>query len=303
MAKYTFLGMGVMGSPMASNMIRGGFKTSIWNRTANRPSVKAAVDAGCIATSSISQAVKDADFILTCVSDVPDVEEVLLGKDGVSEHAKKGAIVIDLSTIGIKAARSIGNRLKDCGLKFLDAPVSGGDIGAQNGTLAIMVGGDTKDFDEALPVLKSMGKNVHHCGPIGSGQGVKLINQNLGAVHMVALSEAMRLAQVLDVDPNLVVKICSTGAAGSWALSNLGPKMIDSDYSAGFRVKDILKDLRLITEELSGKESLPGLELSKELFRHVEESFPKGEGNLNGTQAMEMVYKKELHKQFKLSFG
>jgi 3-hydroxyisobutyrate dehydrogenase len=303
MAKYAFLGMGVMGSLMASNMLKGGFQTSIWNRTANQPGLKLAIDAGCMSADSISQAAKDADFILTCVSDVPDVEEVLLGKGGVSECAKKGAIVVDLSTIGIKAAQSIGSRLKDCGLKFLDAPVSGGDIGAQNGTLTIMVGGDVKDFEEVLPVLKSMGGNVHHCGPTGSGQGVKLINQNLCAIHMVALSESMRLAQVLDVDPKLVVEICSTGAAGSWALSNLGPKMIDSDYSAGFRVKDILKDLRLINEELSGKESLPGLELSQELFRYVDESFPKGEGNLNGTQAMEMVYKKELHKQFKLSFG
>jgi 3-hydroxyisobutyrate dehydrogenase len=303
MAKYAFLGMGVMGSPMASNMAKGGFKTLIWNRTSNQPRVKLAVDAGCMSANSISQAVKDVDFILTCVSDVPDVEEVLLGKDGVSENAKKGAIVIDLSTIGIKAAQSVGNRLKDCGLKFLDAPVSGGDIGAQNGILTIMVGGDAKDFAEALPVLKTMGKNIYHCGPTGNGQGVKLINQNLCAIHMVALSEAMRLAQVLDVDPKLVVEICSTGAAGSWALSNLGPKLIDSDYSAGFRVKDILKDLRLINEELSGKESLPGLELSQELFRQVEDSFPKGEGDLNGTQAMDMVYKKKLHKQFKLSFG
>jgi len=302
MAKYAFLGMGVMGSPMASNMVKGGFQTSIWNRTASHPRVMSAINAGCIGADSISQAVEDADFILTCVSDVPDVEDVLLGKNGVSEHAKKGAIVIDLSTIGIKAARSIGNRVNEKGLRFLDAPVSGGDIGAQSGTLAIMVGGDVKDFEEALPVLKSMGKHVHHCGPIGSGQGVKLINQNLGAIHMVALSEAMRLAQVLEVDPNLVVKVCSAGAAGSWALSNLGPKIINSDYSAGFRVKDILKDLRLINEELLGKESLPGLKLSQELFKHVAESFPEGEGNLNGTQAMDMVYKKELHKQFKLSF-
>ncbi len=303
MAKYAFLGMGVMGGPMASNMARAGFKALIWNRTSKRPGVQLAIKAGCSAADSIAQAVKDADFILTCVSDVPDVEEVLLGDDGVSKHAKKGALVIDFSTIGIKAAQSIGNRLNGSGLRFLDAPVSGGDIGAQNGTLTIMVGGDAKDFEKALPVLKTMGKNIHHCGPVGSGQGVKLINQNLGAIHMVALSEAMRLAQVLEIDPNLVVEICSTGAAGSWALSNLGPKMIQSDYSAGFRVKDILKDLRLVNEELYGKESLPGLELAQELFKHVAESFPEGEGNLNGTQAMEMVYKKELHKQFKLSFG
>ncbi len=303
MAKYAFLGMGVMGSPMASNIERSGFSTVVWNRTSDREGVQQALETGCVLSESIALAVKDADIILTCVSDVPDVEEVLLGKDGVSKHAKAGALVIDFSTIGIKAARSIGDRLKDCGLRFLDAPVSGGDIGAQNGTLTIMVGGDAKDFEEALPVLKTMGKNIHHCGPVGSGQGVKLINQNLGAIHMVALSEAIRLSKVLEIDPNLVVKICSTGAAGSWALSNLGPKIIDSDYSAGFRVKDILKDLRLINEELSGDERLPGLELSEELFKLVAESFPEGEGNLNGTQSMEMVYKKELHKQFKLSFG
>ncbi len=303
MTKYAFLGMGVMGSPMASNMAQSGLQISIWNRTPNRSGLRQAVNAGCVEANSISQAVEDVDFILTCVSDVPDVEEVLLGESGVFKYAKKGSLIIDLSTIGIKAAQSIGNRLKGSGLRFLDAPVSGGDIGAQNGTLTIMVGGDEKDFEEALPVLKTMGKNIHYCGPVGSGQGVKLINQNLGAVHMVALSEAMRLAQVLEIDPNLIVKICSTGAAGSWALSNLGPKMIDSDYSAGFRVKDILKDLRLIGEELAGRDSLPGLELSQKLFKQVAKSFPEGEGNLSGTQAMDMVYKKELHKKYKIGFS
>jgi 3-hydroxyisobutyrate dehydrogenase len=303
MAKYAFLGMGVMGSPMASNMARSGLQTVIWNRTPSRTGVQRALESGCVLAESISKAVKDADIILTCVSDVQDVEEVLLGENSVSKYAKKGSLIGDFSTIGIKAAKSIGDRLKDCELRFFDAPVSGGDIGAQNGTLTIMFGGDKKDFEAGLPILKTMGKNIHYCGPLGSGQGVKLINQNLCAVHMVALSEAMRLAKILEVDPDLVVKVCSTGAAGSWALSNLGPKIIESDYSAGFRVKDILKDLRLINKELSGKESLPGLELSQGLFKKVSESFPNGKGNLNGTQALDMVYKKELHKQLQLNFG
>ena len=303
MAKYAFLGMGVMGSPMASNMARSGLQTVIWNRTPSRTGVQRALESGCVLAESIPKVVKDADIIFTCVSDVQDVEEVLLGENSVSKYAKKGSLIGDFSTIGIKAAKSIGDRLKDCGLRFFDAPVSGGDIGAQNGTLTIMFGGDKKDFEAGLPILKTMGENIHYCGPLGSGQGVKLINQNLCAVHMVALSEAMRLAKILEVDPGLMVKVCSTGAAGSWALSNLGPKMIESDYSAGFRVKDILKDLRLINKELSGKESLPGLELSQDLFKKVSDSFPNGKGNLKGTQALDIVYKKELHKKLKLNFS
>ena len=299
MPKHAFLGMGIMGASMAANLGRSALKTNIWNRTTPSPGIQIAKRAGCNVVKSIEEAVNSVDFIFTCVTDAPDVEKVLFSSGGVVENAKKGALIIDFSTIGSKAAKSFGHRLKQIGLRFLDAPVSGGDIGAKNGSLTIMAGGTDKDFSDSLPILKVLGENIHHCGPVGSGQAVKLVNQILGGIHMVALSEAMRLAEIQEIDPNLIVEICSTGAAGSWALSNLGPKMIQSDYSAGFKVKDMLKDLRLVHEELLDREILPGVNLAQKLFELVITTFPQDQGGLMGTQSMVLAYKNGLQNELK----
>lgn len=299
MPKHAFLGMGIMGASMAANLGRSALKTNIWNRTNPSPGIQIAKRAGCNVVKSIEEAVNSVDFIFTCVSDAPDVEKVLFSSGGVVENAKKGALIIDFSTIGSKAAKSFGHRLKQIGLRFLDAPVSGGDIGAKNGSLTIMAGGTDNDFSDSLPILKVLGENIHHCGPVGSGQAVKLVNQILGGIHMVALSEAMRLAEIQEIDPNLIVEICSTGAAGSWALSNLGPKMIQSDYSAGFKVKDMLKDLRLVHEELLDREILPGVNLAQKLFELVITTFPQDQGGLMGTQSMVLAYKNGLQNELK----
>ena len=299
MPKHAFLGMGIMGASMAANLGRSALKTNIWNRTNPSPGIQIAKRAGCNVVKSIEEAVNSVDFIFTCVTDAPDVEKVLFSSGGVVENAKKGALIIDFSTIGSKAAKSFGHRLKQIGLRFLDAPVSGGDIGAKNGSLTIMAGGTDKDFSDSLPILKVLGENIHHCGPVGSGQAVKLVNQILGGIHMVALSEAMRLAEIQEIDPNLIVEICSTGAAGSWALSNLGPKMIQSDYSAGFKVKDMLKDLRLVHEELLDGEILPGVNLAQKLFKLVITTFPQDQGGLMGTQSMVLAYKNGLQNELK----
>ena len=299
MPKHAFLGMGIMGASMAANLGRSALKTNIWNRTNPSLGIQIAKRAGCNVVKSIEEAVNSVDFIFTCVTDAPDVEKVLFSSGGVVENAKKGALIIDFSTIGSKAAKSFGHRLKQIGLRFLDAPVSGGDIGAKNGSLTIMAGGTDKDFSDSLPILKVLGENIHHCGPVGSGQAVKLVNQILGGIHMVALSEAMRLAEIQEIDPNLIVEICSTGAAGSWALSNLGPKMIQSDYSAGFKVKDMLKDLRLVHEELLDREILPGVNLAQKLFELVITTFPQDQGGLMGTQSMVLAYKNGLQNELK----
>ena len=299
MPKHAFLGMGIMGASMAANLGRSGLVTNVWNRTTTSPGIQIAKRAGCNVVKNIEEAVNNVDFIFTCVSDAPDVEKVLFSSGGVVENAKKGALIIDFSTIGSKAAKSFGHRLKQIGLRFLDAPVSGGDIGAKNGSLTIMAGGTDKDFSDSLPILKVLGENIHHCGPVGSGQAVKLVNQILGGIHMVALSEAMRLAEIQEIDPNLIVEICSTGAAGSWALSNLGPKMIQSDYSAGFKVKDMLKDLRLVHEELLDREILPGVNLAQKLFELVITTFPQDQGGLMGTQSMVLAYKNGLQNELK----
>jgi 3-hydroxyisobutyrate dehydrogenase len=285
--KIAFLGLGTMGSPMAQNLVKAGFSVMGWNRTqVDRPLVEQARQTGVTIVATIQAAVEDADIICTCVSDVPDVEQVMFnGVDNIANHGRAGAIVMDFSTIGPQAAQNIAQRLQQSGLDFIDAPVSGGDIGAQNGTLTIMVGGDRRHYETSLPILQAMGKNIIHCGEVGTGQSIKLCNQVLCAIHMVALCEAIELAKTCNIDPSLMVQVCSTGAAGSWALSNLGPKIIAADLAPGFMIKHILKDLRLVQENL-GELELPGLSLADRLFNIVQHL---GNGD-QGTQAMSLAY-------------
>jgi 3-hydroxyisobutyrate dehydrogenase len=288
--KIAFLGLGVMGAPMTANLVRKGFSVSAWNRTPNRSTIAIAADAGATIAASIREAVESAEIIFTCVGDVPDVEAVILGSEGVVRYAKPGALIVDMSTIGSNAARQIGMEVQKHRLRFLDAPVSGGDIGAQKGTLTIMVGGEPKDFEECKPAFEAMGNTIRLCGPIGSGQAVKLCNQILAAVHMVALCEAIEMAKKQGIDPNLIVEVCSTGAAGSWALANLGPKIIASDLAPGFAIRHILKDLRLVKETMqSWQGQFPGVELANHLFKIVSE-LDGGKGEALGTQAMIRAY-------------
>ncbi|NET56584.1 MAG: NAD(P)-dependent oxidoreductase [Symploca sp. SIO2E6] len=290
--QIAFLGLGVMGGPMAANLARSGYSVKAWNRTPHRPGVEVAANAGATIVSSIREAVETADVVFLCVGDVPDVEEVILGVGGVTESARPGTLVIDTSTIGPNAAQNIGAKLKQHQLRFLDAPISGGDIGAKNGTLTIMVGGEPTDFEESKPLLEVLGKTIRLCGAVGSGQAVKLCNQVLCSVHIVALCEAMQLAQQQGIDPNLIVEVCSTGAAGSWALSNLGPKIAESDFQPGFMIKHMLKDLRLVQETLKqSKQQLPGVDMAEELFKVVKE-LDDGAGGEQGTQAVIRAYEK-----------
>jgi 3-hydroxyisobutyrate dehydrogenase len=285
-----FIGLGVMGSPMASNLVRGGYTVKGWNRTRNRALVKQAAAAGVILVSTIAEAVQDADTICICVSDVADVQDVLFQPGGIAEHAPPNSLIIDFSTIGATAAQEIAQKLAAQGLRFLDAPISGGDVGAQQGTLTIMVGGDETDFAEAKPLFETMGKNIVYCGASGSGQAVKLCNQVLCSVHMVALCEAMQLAKQLKIDPDLVIKVCSTGAAGSWALSNLGEKVAQSDFAPGFMIKHILKDLRLVQENIGDADlDLPGTAFAQQQFQAVQAMG----GAEEGTQAMIRAYRSE----------
>ena len=295
--QIAFLGLGVMGGSMAANLARSGYSVKAWNRTPNRSGVEVATNAGAKVVSSIWEAVETADVVFLCVSDVSDVEEVILGAGGVADSARPGTLVIDTSTIGPNAAQKIGAELKQRQLRFLDAPISGGDIGAKNGTLTIMVGGESKDFEESKPLLEILGKTIRLCGAVGSGQAVKLCNQVLCSVHMVALCEAMQLAKQQGIDPNLIIEVCSTGAAGSWALSNLGPKIAESDFQPGFMIKHMLKDLRLVQEAvMQSAEQLPGVDLAEELFKVVKE-LDDGTGGKQGTQAMIRAYLRRGNRQ------
>jgi 3-hydroxyisobutyrate dehydrogenase len=288
--KTAFLGLGVMGGPMSVNLAASGYSVKAWNRTSDRLGVKIASEAGANIVSSIQEAVTDVDIIFTCVGDIPDVEAVILGEKGIINFAKPGAIVIDFSTIGSEAACRISQQLEPAKIQFLDAPVSGGDIGAKNGTLTIMVGGDQNTFETVKPLLETMGKTIRYCGKVGSGQGVKLCNQVLASLNMVGICEALLLAQKQGIDPNLVVEICSTGAAGSWALSNLGLKVAEGDFEPGFMIKHILKDLRIVQETLNCDPALPGTELADYLFKIVQK-LDQGFGENQGTQAMIRAYK------------
>jgi 3-hydroxyisobutyrate dehydrogenase len=290
--KVAFLGLGVMGAPMTANLVRRGYNVSAWNRTPDRPGIAIAANAGAAISPTLAEAVEAAEIVFTCVGDVPDVEEVILGDRGVIYYAKPKALVVDMSTIGSYAARKIGAVLQQKELRFLDAPVSGGDIGAQQGTLTIMVGGDPQDFAECKPLFEAMGKNIRLCGAVGSGQGVKLCNQVLASLHMVALCEALKMAQQQDIDPNLIVEVCGTGAAGSWALTNLGPKIIAGNLDPGFAIRHILKDLRLINEIAPASEKLPGIELATHLFKIVAE-LNGGKGADLGTQGMIRAYESD----------
>lgn len=290
MMKIAFLGLGVMGGFMSANLAKAGFTVNGWNRTPERPGVKIASEAGVNLVNTIQEAVTDVDIICTCVGDIPDVEAVILGENGVIHSAKPGSIVIDFSTIGSEAARTISQQLEQAQLKFLDAPISGGDIGAKNGTLTIMVGGELETFETCQPVFVAMGKTIRYCGSVGSGQAVKLCNQILCSLNLVGVCEAMLLAQKQGIDPNLVVEICSTGAAGSWSLSNLGLKVANGDFEPGFMIKHIIKDLRIVQETLSSDPTLLGVELADKLFKIVQE-LDAGTGGNQGTQAMIRAYK------------
>ncbi|MDJ0509769.1 MAG: NAD(P)-dependent oxidoreductase [Crocosphaera sp.] len=291
--QLAFIGLGLMGGAMAANLAKKGHTVKGWNRTPNRPHVTVAQEAGATIVPSIEAAVNEADIIFTCVGDVPDIKEVLFSNSGIIKYAKSQALIVDFSTIGTKAAREIGNQLKAENLRFLDAPISGGDIGAKNGTLTIMVGGEKRDFDQCLPYFQGMGKTIIYCGSVGNGQAVKMCNQALCAVHMVALCEAMKMAEIQGIEPDLMIEVCSTGAAGSWALEKLGPKIINSDLEPGFAIKHLLKDLRLVQEIMAeSDQDLPGISLAESFLKAVA-MLDNGKGKEQGTQAMIRYYNQD----------
>ncbi len=286
LAKIAYLGLGIMGSAMTLNFVKAGYPVVAWNRTQARAGVEEVKRNGVQVVESLEEAVRDADYIFSCLGDVPDVEQVLLGS--VKKQAGKNAVVIDMTTIGKAAAVRLNAELSEAGLRFLDAPVTGGDIGARLGTLTILVGGDKSTYDEVRPLFDAIGKNIVYCGEAGSGQALKLCNQVLCAINMIAVSETLSLADQLQVDKDLIVESLGSGAGASWALSNLGARILKGDFRPGFTVEHMLKDLRLIQENVQDCH-LPGTALAQELFEQAAEL--GGErGYRQGTQAMFKAY-------------
>ena len=241
--KVAFIGMGTMGGPMAQNILNSGHEVTVHNRT--REKEEPLAQAGAQRAASPQEAAAGAEIIVTCVSDTPDVETIIIGNSGVIHGAQQGAIVVDMSTISPIATRRIAEALKEKGIKMLDAPVSGGSEGAQNGTLTIMVGGEAADLETVMPVLEAMGKTITHVGPIGAGQITKAINQIIISGTYLTVAEGLTLGLKAGLDMPKIVQALSGGAASSWVLSNRANNVIDNSYPLGFRVKLHYKDLRI----------------------------------------------------------
>jgi 3-hydroxyisobutyrate dehydrogenase len=241
MVRVGFCGMGTMGAAMAANVARAGFPLTVWNRTPGRAELP--VSLGAVESTTPRELAAASDIVVVCVSDSPDVEQVLVGPDGVAEGAAAGSLVIDCSTISPAVTRDLAARLAKQGVAMVDAPVSGGSEGAQKGTLTIMVGGDAVDVERARPVLASMGANITHTGPIGAGQATKAVNQVILCGAYLGVAEGVVLAIKAGLDPEQVVGALSGGAARSWVLENRSGRMIADDYPLGFRIALHLKDL------------------------------------------------------------
>jgi 3-hydroxyisobutyrate dehydrogenase-like beta-hydroxyacid dehydrogenase len=274
-----------MGAPMARRLLDAGFALTVYNRTASR--VAPLVAAGARAAKTPAEAAAGCSIVISIVTDSPDAEEVLLGPSGAVHGAAPGALFIDMSTIAPEAARRFGRDLRVRGVGFLDAPVTGGDVGAREGTLSILVGGDPADLERARGVFAVLGKRVTLCGPQGAGQAVKACNQILCALNMLGIAEALQLGQESGIDPKIIVQALVPGAGGSWALEKLGPRIAAGDFAPGFMVRLLQKDLRIVQgiATAGGGAALEGTGLAQ---RYFADSEANGEGEL-GTQAMARV--------------
>jgi 3-hydroxyisobutyrate dehydrogenase len=281
-----FVGLGIMGRGMANNLLKAGFSVRVWNRTASR--MDPLVEAGAKAGQSPADVAANSDIIITCVSDTPDVEKVILGEDGIIHGAKEGALVIDCSTISPQATVDIARKLNDKGIKMLDAPISGGSEGAAKGTLSIMIGGNAADVERAMPVFQAMGKTITHVGGQGAGQTVKLVNQILVVGNCLAMCEALLFAQAGGVDLHKCLDAVTGGAAGSWMLSNRGPQIIERDWRPGFTVDLQQKDVRLVMKEADAL-GVPVIMSSMifNLYRVLQEQGLGSEGNHALVKALE----------------
>jgi 3-hydroxyisobutyrate dehydrogenase len=284
-----FVGTGVMGKSMASHLMKAGYRVLVYNRT--KAKAEELIAQGATWMDRVSDLAAAARVIITMVGYPKDVEEIYLGTDGIIHHAKPGAYLIDMTTSKPSLARTIYEEAKKRSLFALDAPVSGGDVGAREARLTIMVGGDEDAYAAVEPILRVMGTNVIRQGGPGAGQHTKMCNQIAIATNMIGVCEAIAYAKKAGLDPSRVLQSIEAGAAGSWSLSNLAPRMIAGNFAPGFYVKHFIKDMTIALE--AAKEMglmTPGLELSKSLY---EELAAQGEEN-SGTQALIKWFDKEF---------
>lgn len=276
-----FIGLGIMGKPMARNLLKAGYPLVVHNRS--QVAVDELVSAGAVAASSPAEVARRADVVITMLPDSPDVRSVVLGTDGLLSGARDGGVLIDMSTIAPTVTREIAAEAAKLGVKTLDAPVSGSEQGAIGGTLAIMVGGEAAVVERCRPILSAMGKSVVHVGGVGMGHTVKLVNQIIGLATLEAVCEGLVVAAKAGVDLGTLLEAIGGGAAASWQLQNMTPKIAERDFRPGFMVRLAQKDLRLalgLADDLHA--SVPSAALTHQMYRSIEAS---GEGNA-GIQAL-----------------
>lgn len=280
-ARIGFIGTGVMGASMAGRLLEAGFRLTVFNRSPEK--TIPLVEKGATRANTIKEASAGQDAVITIVGFPRDVEQVYLGEGGVLESADAGAVVVDMTTSSPKLAARLAEEGHSRRIFVLDAPVSGGDVGARNGTLSIMVGGDESAFEAMGKVFAVMGSRVVYQGPAGAGQHTKMANQIAIASNMIGVCEALAYARRAGLDHEKVMESISGGAAGSWSLSNLGPRMLAGNFDPGFFVKHFIKDMGIAEAEAQemGLEA-PGLKLALSLYMKLEE---EGFGN-DGTQAL-----------------
>ncbi|MCP3874840.1 MAG: NAD(P)-dependent oxidoreductase [Desulfobacteraceae bacterium] len=263
-----FIGLGVMGKSMAGHILKAGYELHVYTRTKN--AAKNIVSKGAVWEDTVKDLSKKCNAIITIVGFPSDVEEVYLNENGILNHAKKGSIVIDMTTSSPNLAIKIYERANKKSIDCLDAPVSGGDLGAQNASLSIMVGGDKKAFDNVFPLFEVMGNNIVLQGTAGAGQHTKMANQIAIAAGVVAVCESIAYAKKAGLDPQTVLKSIGFGAAESWTLNNLGPRIIAGNVEPGFYIKHFIKDMSIAAES-SDRLALetPGLDLTLSLYKKM----------------------------------
>jgi len=287
MLKVGYIGLGLMGKSMARNILKGGFKVVVHNRS--QAAVNELVEEGAVAAFSPKEVAEQVDVVFTNLPDTPDVEKVILGENGIIEGAHDGLVVVDNSTIKPASARMIAEKLQEKNVFSLDAPVSGGDIGAKNGTLTIMVGGDSEALEKVMPVLMAMGKTVTHVGDAGAGQVAKAANQIMVAAQMVAMGELLVFAKKAGVDPKKVVDAIKGGAAQCWSLDVKPPRLFDGNRNPGFKAHMQLKDLRIVLE--TAKEYDIPVSSTVENTKFFQQMIEQGMGELDNSAVVGVIEK------------
>ena len=283
--KIGFIGTGVMGNPMASHILKEGYELYVYNRTSAK--TQSLVASGAHACDSLGSVAEMCDIIFAIVGFPKDVETVFLGSNGIVEKAKPGSIIVDMTTSTPDLAKKIASVAIKKGLHSLDAPVSGGDVGAKSGMLSIMVGGEREIFNRILPLFELMGSNIVYQGKAGSGQHTKMANQIGIASSMLAMCESLTYAKAAGLDQKTVLKSISSGAAGSWSLTNLAPRILRDDYEPGFFVRHFIKDMQIAIDSSEAMGiPIPGLKVAKAKFDQIAD---QGLDN-KGTQAVIKAY-------------